>query len=239
ANARTGRFVLVDGYDIAGGGIISMHGYPDQRDQITDKGTNLFAVGHRVPRAARLHKNGHSGGVVWLTGLSGAGKSTIALEAERVLFQKGYQVYVLDGDNVRGGLNANLNFSPDDRAENIRRVGEVAALFADAGMVVLTAFISPYRADRDRAREAADRSEGITFHEVYVEASLDVCEQRDTKCLYRRARAGEVSDFTGISAPYEQPGQADLVIDTDRQSAEQSVAELVKYIEHAFALTDG
>ena len=239
ANARTGRFVLVDGYDIAGGGIISMHGYPNQRDQITDKGTNLFAVGHRVPRAARLHKNGHSGGVVWLTGLSGAGKSTVALEAERVLFQKGYQVYVLDGDNVRSGLNANLSFSPEDRAENIRRVGEVAALFADAGMVVLTAFISPYRADRERAREAADRSEGITFHEVYVEASLDVCEQRDPKGLYRRARTGEVSDFTGISAPYEQPDRADLVIDTDGQSAEQSVAELVKYIEHSFALTDG
>ena len=236
ANARTGRFVLVDDYDIAGGGIISMHGYPDQRDLITEKGTNLFAVGHRVPRAARLQKNGHRGGVIWLTGLSGAGKSTVALEAERVLFQKGYQVYVLDGDNVRGGLNANLSFSPEDRAENIRRVGEVAALFADAGMVVLTAFISPYRADRDRARSALDRTDDAAFHEVYIKASLEVCEERDPKGLYKRARAGEVADFTGISAPYEEPEGAELVVDTSDQSPEQSVAALVSYIERTFAI---
>ncbi|MDP6475343.1 MAG: adenylyl-sulfate kinase [Alphaproteobacteria bacterium] len=233
-NRRTGRFVLVDGYDIAGGGIISMRGYPDQRQLITGKSSNLFAVEDGISNASRWQRNGHRGGVVWFTGLSGSGKTTIALEAERQLFQKGYQVFVLDGDNVRGGLNANLSFSPEDRAENIRRVGEVAALFADAGFVVLTAFISPYRADRERAREAAQRHPGGVFHEVYVKAALEICEERDPKGLYRKARAGDIADFTGISAPYEAPEEQQLVIDTGEQSAEQSAAALVAYIEAYF-----
>ena len=234
-NKHTGRFVLLNSNDIVAGGVISMKGYPDQRDLITEKGTNLYAVGHRVPVVTRVQRNGHYGGVVWLTGLSGAGKSSIALEAERLLFKKGYSVYLLDGDNVRSGLNSNLSFSPEDRAENIRRVGEVAALFADAGMVVITAFISPYRADRDRARGAMERinSEG-PFHEVFVRASLEVCEERDPKGLYKRARAGEVSDFTGISAPYEEPEKPDLIVDTDDQSLEQSVDVLVQYILRKF-----
>ena len=233
-NRRTGRFVLVDGYDIAGGGIISMRGYPDQRQLITGKSSNLFAVEDGISNASRWQRNGHRGGVVWFTGLSGSGKTTIALEAERQLFQKGYQVFVLDGDNVRGGLNANLSFSPEDRAENIRRVGEVAALFANAGFVVLTAFISPYRADRERAREAAQRHPGGAFHEVYIKAALEICEERDPKGLYRKARAGDIADFTGISAPYEAPEEQQLVIDTGEQSAEQSAAALVAYIEAYF-----
>ena len=239
-NKKTGRFVLIESHDIAAGGIISMQGYPDQRDIITEKGTNLFAVGHRVPIASRTHRNGHYGGVIWLTGLSGAGKSSIALEAERLLFKKGYSVYLLDGDNIRSGLNSNLSFSPEDRAENIRRVGEVAALFADAGMVVITAFISPYRADRDRARAAMQRiQKNGPFHEVFVRASLEVCEERDPKGLYKRARAGEVSDFTGISAPYEAPENPDLIVDTGDQPIDQSVDKLVQYILKYFQVSLG
>lgn len=238
-NQRSGRFVLVDGYDIAGGGIISMRGYPDQRQLITGKSSNLFAVDAGIAVASRQQRNGHKGGVVWFTGLSGSGKTTVAQAAEKQLFQKGYQVYVLDGDNVRGGLNANLSFSPEDRAENIRRVGEVAALFADAGFVVLTAFISPYRSDRDRAREAAQRNPGGVFHEIYVKAPLELCEERDPKGLYRKARAGDIAEFTGISAPYEAPETQELVIDTGEQSVEQSVAALVAYIENEFAAENG
>ena len=234
-NQRSGRFVLVDGYDIAGGGIISMRGYPDQRQLITGKSSNLTAVDYGISHAARRQRNGHKGGVLWFTGLSGSGKTTIALEAEKQLFQKGYQVYVLDGDNVRGGLNANLSFSPEDRAENIRRVGEVAALFADAGFIVLTAFISPYRSDRVRAREAVERRAEGAFHEVYVKASLETCESRDPKGLYQKARAGDIPEFTGISAPYEAPEEQELVIDTNGLSEEQSVAALIAHIDENFA----
>ena len=149
---RTGRLVLADGYDIVGGGLIDMEGYPDQRQLITRRATNITSVHHAVTDEMRILRNGHRGGVLWFTGLSGAGKSTLAIELERRLFQKGYQVYVLDGDNLRDGLNANLGFSPEDRAENIRRAGQVAALMARAGFIVITAFISPYRSDRERAR---------------------------------------------------------------------------------------
>ena len=236
---RTGRFVLVDGDDIAGGGQISMEGYPDQRALITTRSTNIQAVGHRVGRVERAARNGHRGGVIWLTGLSGSGKSTLAIEVEAELFRRGYNVYVLDGDNVRAGLNANLGFSPEERAENIRRVGEVAALFADAGQLVVTAFISPYRSDRDRARAAAERIAPGAFHEVHVAAALGICESRDPKGLYKRARAGEIKDFTGISAPYEAPDRPELVIDTGAQSVAASVAALVQHIERHFGLGSG
>ena len=230
-NRITGRFVLVDGYDLVGGGIVGMEGYPDQRALVTVKGTNLAQVAHRVTDEMRTARNAHSGGILWLTGLSGAGKTTIAVEVEQRLFNEGFQVYVLDGDNVRRGLNANLDFSPEDRAENIRRVGEVAALFADAGFIVLSAFISPYRADRDRARAAA----AGRFHEVFVKADLDTCERRDPKGLYKRARAGEIRDFTGIDAPYEEPADPELVLDTVADSVEDSVRALVRYIRREFA----
>jgi len=228
--ARTGRFALSDGHNIVAGGLIDMHGYPDQRQLVTVRATNIHFEAHRVSAAMRTAQHGHAGGVLWFTGLSGAGKSTIAMEVERRLFNKGYQVYVLDGDNVRHGLNANLSFSPEDRAENIRRVGEVAALFADSGLIVITAFISPYRADRQRARSAA----GDDFHEIYIRADLATCEGRDPKGLYKKARRGEITDFTGISAPYEEPDGAELVVDTTHESIEESVRVIVEYIERKF-----
>ena len=237
ANPRTGRFVLADGNEIAGGGLIGMEGYADQRALITGRSSNVAIVDHGVSAAARARRNGHAGGVIWLTGLSGAGKSTLAIAAEDHLFRKGYQVYALDGDNVRHGLNATLGFSPEDRAENIRRVGEVAALFAEAGFIVLTAFISPYRSDRERARAAAERASPGVFHEVYVQAPLAVCEARDPKGLYRRARAGEIADFTGVSAPYEPPDAPEFTVDTGDRPVEQSVQALIDYIERQFALS--
>jgi len=228
----TGRFVLVDDYDIAGGGIISMEGYADQRQLITQRSTNIVKAEQGVSDDERARMNGHRGGVIWFTGLSGAGKSTLSVELERRLFEKGYSVYVLDGDNIRFGLNANLGFSPEDRSENIRRVGEVAALFARAGMIALTAFISPYRSDRDRARAAMpDR-----FHEIYVQADVTTCESRDPKGLYEKARRGEIKEFTGISAPYEVPESPELTVDTSKYSVEECVAQLIAYVEANFSL---
>ncbi len=232
-NPKTGRFVLTDGANILAGGAISMRDYPDQRQLVTVKSTNITTVDHRIAADQRSARNGHKGGVLWFTGLSGAGKSTIAMAVEQELFRRGYQVYVLDGDNVRHGLNANLGFSPEDRAENIRRVGEVAALFADSGQIVVTAFISPYRSDRQRARAAA----GQGFHEIYIKASLDTCEKRDPKGLYRRARSGEIAEFTGVTAPYEAPETAELTIDTDSQSVDQSVAAVLAYVDRNFRKT--
>jgi len=231
-NPTTGRFVLVEGHLPVGGGTISMEGYADQRDLVTVRSTNVSDVAHRIGSTARHARNRHKGGVLWFTGLSGAGKSTLAMELERRLFEAGYQVYVLDGDNVRQGLNANLGFSAADRAENIRRVGEVAALFADAGFVVITAFISPYRSDRDRARAAAP----VSFHEIYVHADLEVCERRDPKGLYKRARKGEIADFTGITAPYEEPAEADLVVDTGDHTVTDCVDQVFAYVTDAFGV---
>ncbi len=231
---RTGRFVLSDGHNIVAGGLIDMKGYPDQRQSMTVRASNLQRVAHGVTASARALRNGHRGGVLWFTGLSGAGKSTIAMEVERRLFQKGYMVYVLDGDNVRYGLNSNLGFSPEDRTENIRRIGEVAALFADAGMIAITAFISPYRADRQRARGAAKDA----FHEIYVKADVPTCESRDPKGLYKRARRGEIPEFTGISAPYEEPEAAELVVDTAALSIEDSVRAVLDYVERNFDLAE-
>ena len=182
---------------------------------------------HQVATSERDARAGHRGAVIWLTGLSGAGKSTLALALERRLFDLGWNVYTLDGDNVRTGLNADLGFSPADRQENLRRVGQVAALFADAGMVCVTAFISPYRDERARARIAAgDRP----FIEVWVRSPLEECERRDPKGLYRRARAGTLKGFTGIDSPYEPPESADLVIDTEHIDIETSTRMLVDFV---------
>lgn len=228
-----GRFVLLDGEDTVAAGIVNMKGFPDERRALTGDRRNVFAAKHLLGVDARSRRNGHRGAVVWLTGLSGAGKSTLAMEVERRLFLRGYQVYVLDGDNVRRGLNADLGFSPADRLENIRRIGEVAALFADAGMIVITAFISPYIADRDRARQAARDS----FHEIYIKADIATCEKRDPKGLYKRARSGELAEFTGVSAPYEEPVSPELVIETTAQPIEQSVQTILDYIEGKIALS--
>jgi adenylylsulfate kinase len=171
--------------------------------------------------------NGHRSVVVWFTGLSGSGKSTIAHEVESQLFERGCRTYVLDGDNIRHGLNKNLGFSPGDRGENIRRVAEVANLFVQAGVIALTAFISPYRADRDNARKIA----GGDFVEVYVKCDIDVCEARDTKGLYKKARAGEVKEFTGISAPYEEPLHPELVLDTAKETLAESAAKVIEVLK--------
>jgi bifunctional enzyme CysN/CysC len=238
ANPKTGRFVLSDGRNILAGGTVALDGYPDQRSLVTVRSQNLTAVAHRVTTDQRARRNGHRGGVLWLTGLSGAGKSTIAMAVEQELFRRGLHVFVLDGDNVRRGLSANLGFAPEDRAENIRRVGEVAALFAEAGEIVITAFISPYRTDRDRAREAAMLSGAAGgFHEIHVKADLATCERRDPKGLYQKARAGTIADFTGISAPYEPPLNPELVVDTDRLDIATAVAEVAAYVEEHFRET--
>jgi bifunctional enzyme CysN/CysC len=234
ASPRTGRFVLVEDYAIVGGGIISMEGYPDQRRRSGVKSTNLTPVEDRVLLADRWRINGHRSGIMWFTGLSGAGKSTLAMELERILFSKGYQVAVLDGDNIRHGLNADLGFSPEDRVQNIRRVGEVAALMAKSGSIVITAFISPYLADRELVRGAHRE----LFHEIHVATPLEICEQRDVKGLYRRARAGEIADFTGVSAPYEPPPSPELVIDGATETIADSLARLVAYVERVFAVDE-
>ena len=196
------------------------------------KSDNLVTVKHRISAEARAGANSHRGGVLWFTGLPGSGKSTLAIETEHKLFELGRQVYVLDGDNVRQGLSSDLGFSPEDRTENIRRIGEVAGLFADAGFLVLTAFISPYRADRDMARNAATDA----FHEVYIEADVKTCEERDPKGLYVKARRGEIPEFTGISAPYEVPEKPELVIDTAALDVPQCLAKLLGYVESNFAI---
>ena len=231
-NHRTGRFVLINEYETVGGGIVSMQGYADQRGLYDVTSKNIMAVSSRVDISARVANNGHKGGIIWLTGLSGAGKSTIAIEAEHQLFLKGYQVNVLDGDNIRFGLSADLGFSPEDRTENIRRIGEVAKLFAEAGILVITAFISPYKQDRDRIRAIA----GDMFHEVFIEADLKICENRDPKGLYVKARNGEISDFTGISAPYDKPRNPELVIDTGEQGIGESTTKLLSYIDEKFSI---
>ena len=197
---------------------------------MTKSSSTDFTIKSRVSGEERQARAGHRGGVLWFTGLSGAGKSTLAIELERQLFAKGYSVYVLDGDNLRTGLNADLGYSHADRTENIRRVGELSALFADAGTIVISAFISPYRTDRRRARDAA----GNTFHEIYVKADIETCEGRDPKGLYRRARSGEIPDFTGISAPYEVPEAPDFVVDTAADDVKQCIDALAAYVEAQF-----
>lgn len=194
--------------------------------------TNITAVTHGVPAQSRWDKHGHKGGVLWFTGLSGSGKSTLAMALEGALFAKNYEVFTLDGDNLRHGLNANLGFSAEDRSENIRRAGEVAALFAGSGMIVLTAFISPYTQDRDQVRQIV----GDDFHEIYLDPGLDACEARDPKGLYKKARAGEIPDFTGISAPYETPINPELRIDTHEQAIEESIGQLTAYTDRVFRL---
>ena len=221
-----GRFVIVDDDEIYGGGTIFGGVYTNRS---VAKSQNIFWSEGKITARERALRSGHRGAVVWFTGLSGAGKSTIAQALERELFNRAMQTYVLDGDNIRHGLNANLGFAPEDRVENIRRVSEVAKLMADAGAVVITAFISPYRMDRRRAREIALEG-NAEFIEVFVDAPLDVCETRDPKNLYKKARAGEIRDFTGIDAPYEAPEDAEIVVHTDRQSVDESVATILEQL---------
>ena len=188
------------------------------------KSTNISTIAHCVDKQARHRANGHKGGILWFTGLSGSGKTTLGMELEQKLFKMGYQVYVLDGDNVRHGLNSDLGFSSEDRAENIRRIGETTALFADAGYIVISAFISPYKHGRQQARKVALDP----FYEVYLKADLDVCEERDPKGLYAKARAGLIKGFTGIDDPYEPPDSPEIEIDTLRISIEEAVGMIIE-----------
>ena len=221
-----GRFVIIDDAQICGGGTIFGGVYTDRT---IAKSKNIFWTEGKITARARAMRSGHRGAVVWLTGLSGAGKSTIAQSLERDLFLRGMNTYVLDGDNIRHGLNSNLGFSPVDRVENIRRVSEVAKLMADAGTVVVTAFISPYRMDRRRAREIALEG-NAEFIEVFVDAPLEVCEARDPKNLYKKARAGEIREFTGIDAPYEAPDDPEIVVRTNEETVDESVATILEQL---------
>jgi adenylylsulfate kinase len=194
---------------------------------VTSAGRNIVRHDGAVSREAREQLLGQRGCVIWLTGLSGSGKSTIARALEQRLVEQGTLAYVLDGDNLRHGLNSDLGFSPAARAENIRRTGEVAVLFADAGIVAITALISPYRSDRDRVREAAGERR---FIEVFVDTPLEVCERRDPKGLYRKARANEIPDFTGISAPYEAPLHPEVTLNTAERSVDECVTQLLDFL---------
>ena len=192
------------------------------------KATNVKWHHGKITKEERAKLLNQKGATIWLTGLSGSGKSTIAVELEHALIENKHQAFILDGDNIRHGLNKNLGFSPEDRTENIRRIGEVAKLFTEANIITVAAFVSPYREDRDNVRKLLGDGE---FIEIYVKCSLEVCEERDTKGLYKKARAGEVKDFTGISAPYEEPLNPELTIDSSKLSIEESTRITFDYLE--------
>jgi len=199
------------------------------------KATNITWHESEIGKDQREKFLGQKGVVIWFTGLSGSGKSTLAHAVEKRLFENGNLCYVLDGDNIRHGLNKNLGFSPQDREENIRRIGEVAKLFTDAGLIAMTAFISPYRADRRKARELLNSGE---FIEVYAKVPIEVAEQRDPKGLYKKARAGEIKEFTGISAPYEEPENPEIVVDTSVLSLEESADKIITYLAQSGIMSE-
>lgn len=193
------------------------------------KATNITRHEGHVDRQARFDMLKQIGCTIWFTGLSGSGKSTVAYTVEHALVERGHLSYVLDGDNIRMGLNKNLGFSPEDRTENIRRIGEVSKLFADTGVITMTSFISPYRADRDMVRKSHDDGK-LRFIEIFVRVPVEICETRDPKGLYKKARAGEIKEFTGISAPYEEPLKPELIIDNGAQSVQDSAQQVLDYL---------
>jgi adenylylsulfate kinase len=201
-----------------------------RRNMEEQKATHIMWHTGAVHRENREHLKGHRGVTLWLTGLSASGKSTLAVAVEAALHARGSHTYILDGDNIRHGLNRNLGFSPQDRSENIRRISEVSKLFTDSGTINLTAFISPYRSDRQAARELCGKD---NFIEVFVECPLEVCEQRDPKGAYAKARQGIIKDFTGISAPYEEPLTPEIHLRTDLQSLDDCVRSILSYLEHS------
>lgn len=191
--------------------------------------SHIIPQNYRITRLDRNKLAGHQSFILWFTGLSGSGKSTLANAVEQELFRRGVRTYVLDGDNIRHGLNSNVDFSEEGRKENIRRIGEVSKLFVDAGIIVLTAFISPFRADRDKVRALVQEGE---FIEIFVDCPLEVCESRDVKGLYKKARAGEIPDFTGIHSPFEAPLQPELIIRTSENDLSTSVNIIIDYISN-------
>ena len=194
------------------------------------KATNITWHEGHVGRDQRQKMLNQKGALIWMTGLSASGKSTIAYTLEHALVQRGHLAYVLDGDNIRHGLNKNLGFSAEDRQENIRRIGEVGKLFVDVGVITITAFISPYRADRDTARKTVGAGD---FFEVFCDTPIEVCEQRDPKGLYKKARAGEIKGFTGIDDPYEAPDKPEMVIDASKMTPEAATVVLIEMLEKA------
>ncbi|MEC8265228.1 MAG: adenylyl-sulfate kinase [Pseudomonadota bacterium] len=227
---KTARFCLLDENEIIAGGIASLQNYPDQRELSFNP--NIKPVNFNVTEVDRASRFNHRSGVIWMTGLSGSGKSTIAKEVERKLFLNGFNVFILDGDNLRMGLNKGLTFSPEDRTENIRRTAEVAKLFTDAGFIVIVSLISPYRSERKKARDIRPEY----FREIYIKASLEECVKRDVKGLYAKALRSEIKDFTGISSPYEEPLTPDLTIDTEIEKIEESVIKLAGFITNEFSI---
>ncbi|MBD22840.1 MAG: adenylyl-sulfate kinase [Alphaproteobacteria bacterium] len=227
---KTARFCLLDENEIIAGGIASLQNYPDQKELSNNPNIRPFSFNvTEVDRASRFN---HRSGVIWMTGLSGAGKSSIAKETERKLFLKGFNVFILDGDNLRMGLNKGLTFSPEDRTENIRRTAEVAKLFTDAGFIVIVSLISPYRSERKKARDLRPEY----FREIYIKASLEECIKRDVKGMYAKAMRSEIKDFTGISSPYEEPISPDLTIETEKEKIEDSVLKLENFITNEFSI---
>ncbi len=229
-NQKTGRFCILDEEKIIAGGIINLQNFPDQKDTIQTK--NIKPVSFSVTEIDRALRYNHRSAIIWMTGLSGSGKSTIAKEIEKKLFLKNYNVFVLDGDNLRMGINRGLGFSSEDRKENIRRTAEVARLLAQAGFIVIVSLISPYISERKKARDIRPE----IFKEIFIKASIDECKKRDVKGLYSKAVSGEIENFTGISSPYEDPKNPDLILNTDKESIEESVNKLEDFIIKEFGI---
>ncbi len=229
-NQKTGRFCILDEEKIIAGGIINLQNFPDQKDLVQTK--NIKPVNFSVTEIDRALRFNHRSAIIWLTGLSGSGKSTIAKEIEKKLFLKNFNVFVLDGDNLRMGLNRGLGFSTEDRTENIRRTAEVAKLLTQAGFIVIVSLISPYVSERKKARDIRPE----IFKEISIKASIDECKKRDVKGLYSRAIKGEIKNFTGISSPYEDPKNPDLILNTEKESVEESVNKLESFIVEEFGI---
>ena len=227
---NTGKFSLIDQFEVVGGGVVKSASKSDLTDSKLNINENVKSEDFFVNEIDRILKVGHRPGILWLTGLSGSGKSTIAKEVEKKLFLKGYNIFSLDGDNLRHGLNRDLDFMPESRVENIRRTAEVASLFVSAGFIVLISLISPYKRDRKKAR--AIRPEA--FKEIFIKASIEECEKRDVKGLYAKARSGKIKNFTGLTAPYEEPDKPELIIDTEKNGIIECSKLLEKFVEKEF-----
>ena len=231
-NQKTGRFCILDEEKIIAGGIINLQNFPDQKDVIQTK--NIKPVSFSVTEIDRALRFNHRSAIIWMTGLSGSGKSTIAKEIEKKLFLKNYNVFVLDGDNLRAGINRGLGFTTEDRTENIRRTAEVARLLSQAGFIVIVSLISPYISERKKARDIRPE----IFKEIFIKASIDECKKRDVKGFYSKAISGEIENFTGISSPYEDPKNPDLILNTEKESIEESVNKLENFIIKEFGMTN-